>query len=67
MIKSTVRAMATNEELRAVEAPKAAQSESGHANISTYAVMVAFGALWFEFFRNHAALPKALMFWHFHF
>jgi hypothetical protein len=36
-------------------------------NISTYAVVVAFGALWFEFFRNVAALPKALMFWHFYF
>jgi hypothetical protein len=68
--KSTVRAMATNQKSRAVEAPKAAQSKPGHAmllNISTYAVVVAFAALWFEFFHNLAALPKALMFWHFHF
>ena len=56
--------------LHVVEAPKAAQTKPDHAmllNISTYAVVVAFGALWFEFFRNVAALPKALMFWHFHF
>jgi hypothetical protein len=70
MIKSTVRAMATNQKLRAAEAPTAAQSKSGHAmllNIGKYAVVVAFAALWFEFFRNLATLPKALMFWHFHF
>jgi len=36
-------------------------------NISTCVVVVAFGALWFEFFRNLATLPKSLMFWHFHF
>jgi hypothetical protein len=68
--RKPVRAMATNQELRVVEAPKAAQTEPGHAmllNISTYVVVVAFAALWFEFFRNLAALPKALMFWHFHF
>jgi hypothetical protein len=70
VIKSTVRAMATNQKLRVPEAPKAAQSKSGHAmllNISKYAVVVAFAALWFEFFRNLATLPKSLMFWHFHF
>jgi hypothetical protein len=68
--KSTVRAMTANQKSRVVEPSKAAQSEPGHAmvlNISTYAVVIAFGALWFEFFRNLAALPKALMFWHFHF
>jgi hypothetical protein len=69
VIKSTVRAMATNQKLRVPEA-QAAQSKSGHAmllNISKYAVVVAFAALWFEFFRNLATLPKSLMFWHFHF
>jgi hypothetical protein len=61
--------MTPNQQSRVVEAPNAAQFKSGHAmllNISRYAVVVAFGALWFEFFRNLAALPKALMFWHFH-
>jgi hypothetical protein len=61
MIKSTVRATATNQESRVAEAPKAARSNPGHAmllNISTYGVVVAFGALWFEFFRNLAALPS---------
>ena len=60
--------MTANQEF--AEAPKAAQTKPGHAillNIGTYAVVVAFSALWFEFFRNLAALPKALMFWHFHF
>jgi hypothetical protein len=68
--RSTGRAMATNQELRVAEATKAARSKPGRAmllNISTYAVVLAFGALWFEFFRNLAALPKALMFWHVHF
>jgi hypothetical protein len=68
--KGTVRAMTTNQELRAVEAPKVARTKPGHAvllNISKYAVVVGFGALWFEFFRNLATLPKSLMFWHFHF
>jgi len=61
--------MTPNQQSRVIEAPNAAQSKPGHAmllNISRYAVVVAFGALWFEFFRNLAALPKALMFWHFH-
>jgi hypothetical protein len=35
--------------------------------IRAWAVILAFGALWLEFFRNLAALPSALMFWHFHF
>jgi hypothetical protein len=46
------------------------QTESGSptlVSIGTFALIVAFGALWFEFFRNIAALPSSLMFWHFHF
>jgi hypothetical protein len=35
--------------------------------ISACAVILAFGTLSLEFFRNLAALPSALMFWHFHF
>ena len=68
--KHAARYETTNQKLHVVEAPKAAQTKPGHAmllNISTYAVVVAFGALWFEFSRNVAALPKPLMFWHFHF
>jgi hypothetical protein len=62
--------MATNEKLRAVEELKAQQAKASDGvllSISTCVVVVAFGALWFEFFRNLATLPKSLMFWHFHF
>jgi hypothetical protein len=50
---------------------KSSNSPTGHgsslAGLSTCAVIIAFGALWFEFFRNIATLPRELMFWHFHF
>jgi hypothetical protein len=62
--------MATNQKLRVVGELKAQQAKARDAvllNISTCVVVVAFGALWFEFFRNLATLPKSLMFWHFHF
>jgi hypothetical protein len=63
-------AMAANRKLRIVETQSRAPPESGSSTlvgITTCAMILAFGTLWFEFFRNLATLPKALMFWHFHF
>jgi hypothetical protein len=63
-------AMVANKKFRIFEAPKARQTKPDYAmlfSISTCAVIVAFAALWFEFFRNLATLPRALMLWHFHF
>jgi hypothetical protein len=60
--------MATNRTFRIVKSRS--PTESGLptlVSIGTFALIVAFGALWFEFFRNIAALPSSLMFWHFHF
>jgi hypothetical protein len=37
------------------------------SSIGICALIVAFGVLWFEFFRNLAALPKAMMYWDFNF
>jgi hypothetical protein len=62
-------AMVTNQKFR-IEAPKARQTKPDYAMlfiISTCAVILAFAAFWLEFFRNLATLPRALMFWHFHF
>jgi hypothetical protein len=36
-------------------------------DVGTCALVLAFAGLWFEFFRNVATLPRAMMFWHFHF
>jgi hypothetical protein len=35
-------------------------------NIGTCAVFLAFAGLWLIFFRNIAARPSELVFWHFH-
>jgi hypothetical protein len=65
-------AVATDRKLRIVESPSEAlpQTElvplTAPMTVSTCAVILAFGGLWLEFFRNVAALPSALMFWHFH-
>jgi hypothetical protein len=40
--------------------------EQAEQTFAMCAVILAFGGLWLEFFRNVAALPSALMFWHFH-
>ena len=65
--------MATSRKLRIAESPSETvpQTEPGSSTTlmtsRACAVILAFGALWFEFLRNLASLPKALIFWHFHF
>jgi hypothetical protein len=65
-----VCAMATNR-FRVVETSSKARQAKPAAltpllSISTCAVFLAFAGLWLIFFRNIAALPSELMFWHFH-
>jgi hypothetical protein len=63
-----VRAMTANRKFRIVKSQSPTESYLATlVSIGTFALIVAFGALWLEFFRNIAALPSSLMFWHFHF
>ncbi len=64
--------MATNRKLRIVESPSKTPPQTKPVpltalmTVSTCAVILAFGSLWLVFFHNLTALPKTLMFWHFH-
>jgi hypothetical protein len=60
--------MATNRKFLIVKSqPQTESVLSPLASIGICALIVAFGVLWFEFFRNLAALPKTMMFWDFNF